>query len=312
MTSFPQYDDAAPGPHTSVSNRSTETAPVAPALSSASTGQEGNVLDAGEETEKIAPQQPSLPLTEAWTAPSVQLPDIATASYGPTPDLEHVVQGADSRIPVEDTTAYPWRGHASLVITARDNSVWSSTGWFIGPQTLITAGHALYIKGSDVPGRDGWVKSIDVVVGRDGAKAPFGSVRSASFRTTYGWTHEGSEFFDYGCVIIPTKLGETVGWLGYGSLSNADLAGATVNLAGYASDKEPGTQWYDTHRIAGLDTRKIYYDLPTSGGLGGSAVYKVVDGERIVVGIHSHGGASSNSGIRISTPVFKNIRAWNV
>ena len=55
---------------------------------------------------------------------------------------------------------------------------WIGTGWFIGPHTLMTAGHVVYIKNSGVPGRDGWVSSITVMPGRNGTTLPYGSVTS--------------------------------------------------------------------------------------------------------------------------------------
>ena len=53
---------------------------------------------------------------------------------------------------ITNTCVYPWRAHASLLITAADNRSWIGTGWFIGPHTLMTAGHVVYIKNSNVPG----------------------------------------------------------------------------------------------------------------------------------------------------------------
>jgi V8-like Glu-specific endopeptidase len=70
------------------------------------------------------------------------------------------VHGVDNRVQVTNTTDFPYRVNASLLITARDGSQWIGTGWFISARTLITAGHCVYITNSGVAGRDGWVKSI--------------------------------------------------------------------------------------------------------------------------------------------------------
>ena len=142
------------------------------------------------------------------------LPDIGEASFGPTPALE-VVLGIDDRTQIMGTSAYPWRVHASLLITAADNSQWIGTGWFIGPHTLITAGHCVFIKNSGVPGRDGWVKKITVMPGRNGSVLPYGSVISMSFRSVVGWTDDGDQNYDYGAIILPTQLGNTSGWFGF-------------------------------------------------------------------------------------------------
>ena len=63
--------------------------------------------------------------------------------------------------------------HASLLITARDGSSWIGTGWFIGPRTLVTAGHVVYIENSGVPGRKEFVQSIQVMPGRKGPALPY-------------------------------------------------------------------------------------------------------------------------------------------
>lgn len=61
--------------------------------------------------------------------------------------------------------------------------------------------------------------------------------------------------FDYGAIIIPTNLGSTTGWFGFGVYSDADLTSAVGNISGYPGDKPSGTQWYDAHKIASVNNR---------------------------------------------------------
>jgi glutamyl endopeptidase len=249
-------------------------------------------------------------LSETFTAPTTTLPDIGEASFGAPPKIAEIVHGPDDRAQIANTSVYPWRAHASLLITAADNSMWIGTGWFIGPHTLMTAGHVVFIKNSGVPGRDGWVKKIQVMPGRNGATLPYGSVTSSNFRSVAGWTNNGDENFDYGAIITPTELGNTVGWFGFGVYSDADLTAATGNISGYPGDKPAGTQWYDHRKIASVNSRKVFYDIDTAGGQSGSAVYRIVNGGRYGVAVHAYGGATTNSGTRIVTPVFNNMSAW--
>ena len=143
------------------------------------------------------PKSSARAVTEELSA-DLDLPDIAEASFGtaardvPRSVLE-TVHGPDDRVQITTTNVYPWRAHASLLITARDGSLWIGTGWFIGPHTLMTAGHVVYIKNSGVDGRDGFVRSIKVMPGRNGTTLPYGSVTSSNLRTVQGWESGHSE-----------------------------------------------------------------------------------------------------------------------
>ena len=223
--------------------------------------------------------------------------------------MAETVHGPDDRVQITNTAAYPWRVHASLLITRATTRRWIGTGWFIGPHTLITAGHCVYIKGSGVPGRDGWVKSIDVMPGPQRRHAP---LRLRAQRQLplgdVGWTHERRRALrlrrdhhpdrarQHGRLVRLRRL-----------LRTPSSRRSTANISGYPGDKPSGTQWYDAHAIAAVDSRKVFYDIDTMGGQSGSAVYRIVDGKRVGVAVHAYGGATTNSGTRISTPVYNNL-----
>jgi V8-like Glu-specific endopeptidase len=239
---------------------------------------------------------------------TTQLRDIGEASFGPPGPVQESVLGTDDRIQITNTNFYPWRAHASLRITAADNTMWIGTGWFVGPKLLVTAGHVVYIKNSGVPGRDGWVKRIVVMPGRNGATLPYGSVTSSSFWTVVGWANNADHEYDYGAIVLNQPLGNTTGWFGFGNWSNLDNVGG--NISGYPGDKPAGTQWYAGRRIDSATSRKVFYDIDTAGGQSGSAVYRFWMGGRYGVAIHAYGGTTVNSGTRINSAVFKNIKDW--
>lgn len=282
-----------------------------------STG-DGTVDEAGESGfESVEGYQP--PEREEFATESVgdamtvaeattQLRDIGEASFGVPDALPETVHGADDRVQIGGTNAYPWRAHASLRITAADNSMWIGTGWFVGPRILVTAGHVVYIKNSGVPGRDGWVKSMVVMPGRNGATLPYGSATSSRFWTVTGWANNGDDEYDYGAIILREPLGSKTGWFGFGNWSNLDGVGA--NISGYPGDKPTGTQWYAGRSVDSATSRKVFYDIDTAGGQSGSAVYRFHDRGRYGVAIHAYGGATVNSGTRINAAVFNNIKAW--
>lgn len=234
---------------------------------------------------------------------------IGEASYGPV-EVARSVFPPDTRVQIQNAHQYPWSAHASLLITARDGSRWIGTAWFIGPHTLATAGHVVFIKNSGVPGRDGWVSSIEVSPGRNGSSFPFGTVRATSFRSVKGWTENGNPEYDYGAIILSTNLGSRTGTFGFGAYTDATLTGSSANISGYPGDKPTGTQWYDSNRVESVGPRKVYYKTDTAGGQSGSAVYRIENGGRYGMAVHAYGGGSSNSGTRITKAVFDNFNAW--
>jgi glutamyl endopeptidase len=304
------------GPHTAVTNIALESAPV----------QEQNVeepfggdppdsqatTDDGREKVPRPPKLEALS-TEVWRLPDTSsLLDIGVASFGEPKTIAETVHGPDDRIQITQTTKYAWRANASLLITARDGSQWIGTGWFIGPRTLATAGHCVCIKGSGIPGREGWVKNIQVIPARNQQSAPLGAATSTVFWSVKGWVDAGDENYDYAAVIIPTPLGKQTGWFGFAVLDDTTLAAAMANIAGYPGDKPSGTLWWDAHQIAAVNPTKVFYDIDSFGGQSGAAVYVIRDQKRIGVAIHAYGGPVTNSGTRISPPVFQNLKSWKM
>jgi glutamyl endopeptidase len=301
----------SPDPHRPISNLVDLPVAHEPLLSAPTLGQVGLAASPQDGVEALGSVRPESAVEP--TAPDRVLPDIGRASFGdPGLNLE-TVHGADTRTRVQPTDVYPWSATASLLITARDGSQWVGTGWFVSPRTLVTAGHCVYITDSGVPGRDGFVRTIEVMPGRNGTTLPFGAVTSTELWTVQGWADSGDENYDYGAIILPTPLGETVGTFGFGVLDDGELDGTVLNIAGYPSDKAAGTLWFDSHTVARTGSTKVHYDIDTAGGQSGAAVYVInSDDRRIAVAIHAYGGATTNSGTRISPPVFRNLTAWKL
>jgi V8-like Glu-specific endopeptidase len=103
-------------------------------------------------------------LLDAWYAEFADPATIALVQQQPglSQTVAEVVIGRDDRVQITNTTAYPWRTICSLIITARDGSRWIGTGWLVGPRTVITAGHCVYMHK-----RGGWARSIEVIPGRN-------------------------------------------------------------------------------------------------------------------------------------------------
>ncbi len=304
----------ATGLHTPITNiPPTESVVREPELIEGSSGFGDEIEVAADALiEPVAPPRTEAGFESAveFTVPDLSnLKDIGVASFGEPAQFEAVI-GTDERVKIENTRQFPWRVNASLMITAADNSQWIGTGWFISPRTLVTAGHCVFIKHSGVPGRDGWVKKIQVMPGRNGNDLPFGGISATEFWSVKGWGDQGEENYDYGAIILPSAFQQDLGFYGFGVFTDQTLLASTANVSGYPGDKPKGTIWYDHRKVGSVNPDKVFYAADTAGGQSGAAVYIFNQGKRVAVAIHAYGGATANSGTRISSQVFANLKAW--
>lgn len=223
------------------------------------------------------------------------------------------VIGSDNRVQVEDTEAYPWSAITWLGLYDSDGYLTGEcTATFIGPTTLLTAGHCLY------SAETGWTSDIIVVPGKSGEYEPFGWDYAASWWVPDGWIDsEGAPEYDWGLITLADDtLGETVGWLTMARLTTETLAAPDFEpaIAGYPGDVDPPrTLWFD-YKPAFLDVDDLflYYDIDTAPGASGSAVFSSnVSSDLIgyVVGIHTYGETTpgQNKATRIDEYVLADL-----
>ena len=219
-----------------------------------------------------------------------------------------VIIGADNRIRINPTTAYPWRAICALRITAANGQGYIGTGWLVSPRTVLTAGHCVFMHDAG-----GWVRSIEVIPGCNGSLRPYRSFVGTAFRSVTGWTQSQKRENDYGCIILPqnARPGDQVGYFGLAVRDDAFLKSASLNLSGYPGDKANGTeQWYMAQRTKSVSSRVITYDIDTVGGQSGSPVWILQNGQRYGVGVHTNGAQSGNSATRINSEVYERMISW--
>ncbi|MET3828632.1 glutamyl endopeptidase [Paenibacillus sp. DS2363] len=233
-----------------------------------------------------------------------KLPSIEEVELDPPQD----VCPPDERIKVSETTKFPWRSICRLIITREDGLVAVGTGWFIGKNTIATAGHCVY---SDDLKK--WHKSIIVVPGLDHDKEPFGNFKSTEFWSVKGWTENGDKEYDYGAILLDNDLGEKIGYFGLRTDPDSLLQNKTIVNSGYPTDRDDvlvDTQWKmsGTIKADDLTERKIQYLIDTHGGNSGGPLW-LEDGLYQAICIHAYGGCP-NSGTRINREVFNNLMEW--
>lgn len=235
--------------------------------------------------------------------------DARLGSYPGTEALlaNEVIIGNDDRVRVTNTTSFPWRAICALMITAANGNRFIGTGFLVGPRTVITAGHCVFMHD-----QGGWARSIEVIPGLNDAARPFNSAVSGTLRSVTGWTQSRNREFDYGAIILPAnaRLGDRTGWFGMAVRDDAFLRAASLNTAGYPGDKGGNQQWFMAQRAKSVSARVITYEIDTMGGQSGSPVWVLQNDQRYAVGVHTNGASSGNSATRITGDVFNRMMGW--
>lgn len=214
--------------------------------------------------------------------------------------------GPDSRTRVNPTTVFPARAIGLVTFTGG-----FCTGWLIGKNTVVTAGHCVHSGGSG----GNWRSNVRFYPGRNGSSAPYGSCTAKKLHSVSGWTSSADERYDYGTIKLSCTIGNTTGWFGF-FWQSATLTGLPTTVAGYPDDK-PLTQWKATGNVAVTQDRQVFYKNDTRPGQSGSPVYYNRSGcGTCSMAIHAYGvhGASphstNNHGTRINQAVYNNLLAW--
>jgi len=220
------------------------------------------------------------------------------------------VLGPDERIPIQDTTVFPFSAIAFLELEDAYGEVFAScTATFIGPDALLTAGHCLW---DDSIG-DWGAEHIRVVPGKDGDYEPFGSQYASDWWVPDNYALSGESEWDWGVIKLPNDLlSHDTGWLSV-TVAPTDVLeapGFFPTIVGYPGDQDWGTMWGDLRtEFAVVDDFRLYYEIDTAAGQSGSAIWSFADGPTLglIVGIHTQGGASLNSGSRIDEELLDDI-----
>jgi len=240
---------------------------------------------------------------------NIAIPDVAVASFGDTGLLEAII-GTDDRVKVAKSllSNNPWRQICALRIRSQLNNLYVGTAWFIGPKTLATAGHCVFLQDDG-----GWAQSIDVIPAKFGTSAPFGKITSTRFSAVDGWTKQKSRDFDYGVIHLDSNaVGLQIGNFAVSTFMDAELNDVVLKVSGYPADREQANfQYFHERPIKSVSNTRLFYDIDTFGGQSGSPIWEDTQENGVVaIGIHTTGGITSNSGTRINDDVIDNLISW--
>jgi glutamyl endopeptidase len=242
-------------------------------------------------------------------------------SDAPPPAFESII-GTDERIRILDTDLPPWRMICALRMRGPSGGAAIGTGWFIGPKTVLTAGHCVFSNHFF----GGWAASVEVIPGlvgpgNDPSLRPAGSVTSDRLSSVDRWIEHEDPDFDVGCIHLNEPKGEEVGWFALAALPPDELTGYRVNVSGYPGDRGAGfEQYHAANRVLSVTDRRLFYEVDTYGGQSGAPVWihKDPSAPPLAVGIHAYGtggtpaalGITANSAPRILPEVLEKLKEW--
>jgi glutamyl endopeptidase len=251
-------------------------------------------------------------------------------------DEAEIVGSSDTRVKINDTTAAPFRYICHIRFQTNDGNWWVGTGFFVGPKTILTAGHNIWDDGTNakVP-----VSKIFITPARNGDSKPFGEFNPVNVVTSYAG-FSASDFStqrDYAIIHLGTAVGNTTGYFGTAkwakdSIGSSILATGKLplpvgqmklNVCGYPGDKGGKMQYSSYNQAFEFQDggNVLTYMVDTKGGQSGGPVWVKRDasmGGRVIVGVHIARGpfATSPSGtvkynkaVFITQTVFDFIRA---
>lgn len=246
------------------------------------------------------------------TPASVVESRIGTSSIG----VDSII-GSDDRYASNPSNWWPASSTVFFTRTVGGNVNRWCTGWLIGANTVITAGHCVHTTGGS---SGSWYSASEMTAwpGRYGGNTPYGSCSVNQIYSVAGWSNSGDSNYDYGAMKLNCTVGNTTGTFGFMWTSASQNGTATYNR-GYGEDKGFGEQWASYDQIRVTQDRKLFYQHDTTGGNSGGPVYTYSNsacGGPCGVAVHTYGtgggepGASNNSGTRIVEPVYNNFLYW--
>lgn len=240
--------------------------------------------------------------------------------------------GDDSRLFVEDVSVSPYCKIVYIRSFFYYNNtpiVVRSTGFILGPDLIVMAGHALFGRFKIAEGHYEYLtaESCSVYLEMEDQLPSQADAVSTEIYISEEYLdiyREDRTYYDWGYIIVDEPVGHTQGWFGFGQMSERK----SVSVAGYPQyfpeeNRELDSNNYNYNMCHGTgiamphpynEELLIRHNVDTAVGQSGSPIY---DADQIVWGIHVLGfcdingdGADENNnvGIRINAQMFQLLK----
>ncbi len=223
----------------------------------------------------------------------------------------------DDRERETSTTIYPLSTICKLYITAADNDEYHGSGFLVDSYHVLTAGHCVFIHD-----HGGWVRSIEVVPGKDFNNEPYGRAYYTTSRSYTAWTIDENQNHDWALITLDRLIGADTGIMPFRTFDIANpVYSGPLSVAGYPTDYPFIGSLYEgefmlssTESGVSVSDTIHWYNMDTYGGMSGGPVWREESpGNLYALSIHAYGnndGTGLNHGTRINEEKFNRLHAW--
>lgn len=267
-----------------------------------------SLAESAESAEGIATPAMDMSLEEAvqqglLTESDLQLEEPAHP-FCPPDVMDKTIFGEDDRELVRNPQKYPYSAIAYLVVEASCGCDWTATGFMVSRDGMMTGAHCVVCST-----HGGTATKITMFFGYESGK-------DYLYRYTGGTTYwygttfqnnDGSYSYsphvnwDYAYLKLEKNVGDTTGWFGTKVLSDYEVSGQVLEVAGFRNG-------YLRKGSGSVSVRNDYCIKYTIDTLPGNSGCPVFDEDYYVVAINVASNDSFNTARRITSDLFYQMK----
>lgn len=218
------------------------------------------------------------------------------------------VIGTDTRVRVPYPGQYPYFPVVRLILIFPGCQFYIGTGFLIGANKLVTAGHCIYDHGTQE-----FVQDIIAIAEPGTANNHYGICTGYQYSPNYLISKKPEN--DWAVMKLDMQLGGYAGILPIADWSTltpfAVYIGEIPGYPAVAHKRATNIMWTASGQVTWPPGKKVLnYRISTSGGQSGAPVLIQDSGQYYAAGIHVTGSSAGNSARAIDTDLFYTLLSY--